>query len=230
MKNYAKPGEVLYHVGLSVEMLQGAKYALVPGDPGRVEGLAKAVDPDAVYLACHREFTSWLARVNGEPVLVISSGMGGPCITFIVEELGRLGVTTFIRVGTTGSLQEDLHLGDVVISKACVRMDGAGRAYAPIEYPAVADLDVTIALRDAAKELKVPFGLGIGVTGRPWAAPILRWKRRRFLPCAVCTGCGQAPSAAWWPNVRTARPWHRRMCTRWRRNDSRLWRSGRWKN
>ena len=138
MKNYAKPGEVLYHVGLSVEMLQGAKYALVPGDPGRVEGLAKAVDPDAVYLACHREFTSWLARVNGEPVLVISSGMGGPCITFIVEELGRLGVTTFIRVGTTGSLQEDLNLGDVVISKACVRMDG--------------------------KELKVPFGLGIRVT------------------------------------------------------------------
>ena len=116
MKNYAKPGEVMYHVGLSVEMLQGAKYALVPGDPGRVEGLAKALDPAAVYLASHREFTSWLAHVNGEPVLVISSGMGGPCITFIVEELGRLGITTFIRVGTTGSLQENLNLGDVVIS------------------------------------------------------------------------------------------------------------------
>ena len=150
MKNYAKPGEVMYHVGLSKEMLQGAKYALVPGDPGRVEGLAKAVDPGAVYLASHREFTSWLARVKGEPVLVMSSGMGGPCITFVVEELGRLGVTTFIRVGTTGSLQESLNLGDVVISKAAVRMDGAGRAYAPIEYPAVADLDVTVALRAGA--------------------------------------------------------------------------------
>ena len=91
MKNYAKPGEVLYHVGLSVEMLQGAKYALVPGDPGRVEGLAKALDKKAVYLASHREFTSWLARVKGEPVLVMSSGMGGPNITFVVEELGRLG-------------------------------------------------------------------------------------------------------------------------------------------
>ena len=164
MKNYAKPGEVMYHVGLSVEMLQGAKYALVPGDPGRVEGLAKALDKKAVYLASHREFTSWLARVKGEPVLVMSSGMGGPCITFVVEELGRLGVTTFIRVGTTGSLQESLNLGDVVISRAAVRMDGAGRAYAPIEYPAVADLDVTVALRDAAKELGIPFGLGITVT------------------------------------------------------------------
>ena len=135
MKNYAKPGEVLYHVGLSVEMLQGAKYALVPGDPGRVEGLAKALDKKAVFLASHREFTSWLARVKGEPVLVMSSGMGGPNITFVVEELGRLGVTTFIRVGTTGSLQEEINLGDVVICKACVRMDGASRAYAPIEYP-----------------------------------------------------------------------------------------------
>ena len=164
MKNYAKPGEVMYHVGLSVEMLQGATYALVPGDPGRVEGLAKALDKKAVFLASHREFTSWLARVKGEPVLVMSSGMGGPNITFVVEELGRLGVTTFIRVGTTGSLQEGINLGDVVISKACVRMDGASKAYAPVEYPAVADLDVTVALRDAAKELKVPFGLGIGVT------------------------------------------------------------------
>lgn len=164
MKNYAKPGEVMYHVGLSKEMLQGARYALVPGDPGRVEGLAKALDPDAVYVASHREFTSWLARVDGEPVLVMSSGMGGPCITFVVEELGRLGVTTFIRVGTTGSLKEDLNLGDVVISKAAVRLDGASKAYAPAEYPAVADLDVTLALREAARELKVPFGLGITVT------------------------------------------------------------------
>ncbi len=164
MKNYAKPGEVMYHVGLSKEMLQGARYALVPGDPGRVEGLAKAVDPDAVYLASHREFTSWLACVAGEPVLVMSSGMGGPCITFVVEELGRLGVETFIRVGTTGSLQEDLNLGDVVISKAAVRTEGASKSYAPVEYPAVADLDVTVALRDAARELKVPFRLGVTVT------------------------------------------------------------------
>ena len=80
MKNYAKPGEVLYHVGLSVEMLQGAKYALVPGDPGRVEGLAKAVDPDAVYLACHREFTSWLASWGAWVSLPLSGwGQPGPC-------------------------------------------------------------------------------------------------------------------------------------------------------
>ena len=164
MKNYAKPDEIMYHTGLTREMLQGARYALVPGDPGRVEGLARALDPAASYVTSHREFTSWLAHVNGEAVLVMSTGMGGPCITFTVEELARLGVTTFIRVGTTGSLREDIQLGELVISRAAVRMDGASQAYAPLSYPAAADLDVTLALRRAARELKVPHYVGVTVT------------------------------------------------------------------
>ena len=81
-----------------------------------------------------------------------------------MEELARLGVTTFIRVGTTGSLREDINLGEVVISKAAVRLDGASRAYAPLSYPATADLDVTLALRQAARELEVPHALGVTVT------------------------------------------------------------------
>ena len=88
---YAKPGEVMYHVGLTKEQLKGATYALIPGDPGRVEALAKAMGP-ATYLGTHREFTSWLTEIMGHPVLVMSSGMGGPCITFTVEELARLGI------------------------------------------------------------------------------------------------------------------------------------------
>ena len=118
MPNYAKDGEVMYHTGLTKEMIKGAKYALVPGDPGRVEGLAKALDPNAAFVASHRDFTTWTAEVNGQPILVMSTGMGGPCVTFAVEELARLGVKTFIRVGTTGSMQEDLNLGDIVINKA----------------------------------------------------------------------------------------------------------------
>lgn len=164
MKNYAKPGEVLYHVGLSVEMLQGAKYALVPGDPGRVEGLAKALDEKAEFLCSHRDFTTWKATVSEEPVLVMSTGMGGPCVTFAVEELARLGVTSFIRVGTTGSIRDDLNLGDVVINKGAVRRDGASRAYAPLAYPAMADIRITLALEEAARELKVPHKTGISVS------------------------------------------------------------------
>lgn len=163
MANYVLPEEILYHVGLSGKMLQGAKYALLPGDPGRVEGLAKAMGP-AQFLGRHREFTSWLALVAAHPVLVMSTGMGGPCVSIAVEELARLGITHFIRVGTTGSIREDLNLGEVVISQAAVRLDGASKCYAPVEYPAVADLDLTLALRQAAERLQIPHKVGITVT------------------------------------------------------------------
>lgn len=162
--HYAKAGEVMYHTGLTKEQLAGARYAVVPGDPGRVPGLAKALDPSAVFLTSHRDYTSWLARVSGEPVLVMSTGMGGPCMSFAVEELARLGVTTFLRVGTTGSIQEGLELGDLVIDRASVRRDGASKAYAPAEYPAVADMTVTLALMKAAESLKVPYQVGISVS------------------------------------------------------------------
>lgn len=156
--------EVLYHIGLSKEMTEGAEYALIPGDPGRVEGLAKALDENASFVGSHRDFTTWKAKVRGKTVLVMSSGMGGPCVTFAVEELARLGVRIFIRVGTTGSIQEDLNLGELVINKGAVRMDGASLAYAPLAYPAIADLKVTLALEEAAKELGVPFKEGISIS------------------------------------------------------------------
>lgn len=164
MSHYALPHEIMYHTGLSPEMTEGARYALVPGDPGRVEGLAKALDDKAVFVQSHRDFTTWKARVAGETVLVMSTGMGGPCVTFAVEELARLGVVSFIRVGTTGSIQENINPGDVVINRGAVRMDGASKAYAPIEYPAMADMRITMALEEAARELKVPYRTGISVS------------------------------------------------------------------
>lgn len=164
MTAYAAPGEIMYHTGLSRDMLEGAVYALVPGDPGRVEGLARALSPKAKFIASHRDFTSWLAPMEGGNVLVMSSGMGGPCVTFAVEELARLGVTTFIRVGTTGSIQEEISPGDVVINYGAVRMDGASLAYAPAEYPAIADIDVTAALLKAAKNLSIPAHRGISIS------------------------------------------------------------------
>ncbi len=164
MKKTAAPDEIMYHIGISKNQAGGAKYALVPGDPGRVEGLALALDEHARFLASHRDFTTWIAHINGHAVLVMSTGMGGPCVTFAVEELARLGVTSFIRVGTTGSIQEDLNLGDIVINKGSVRKDGASLAYAPVEYPAVADMKLTFALEKAAEELQIPYKTGISIS------------------------------------------------------------------
>lgn len=75
-KHYAAPEEILYHVGFSAQQLQGATVAVLPGDPGRVEPLAKALGSDASFIASHREYTSWLTKISDTPVLVCSTGMG----------------------------------------------------------------------------------------------------------------------------------------------------------
>lgn len=160
-KNYAAPSEVLYHVGFAAEALQGARIAILPGDPGRVEPLAKALGEEATFIASHREYTSWLTHIDGQPVLVCSTGMGGPSAAICVEELARMGVSKLIRFGTTGTIQENVDLGDIIIAKAAVRLDGTSQHYAPITFPAVACFEVTGALVQAAKEAGVPYHLGI---------------------------------------------------------------------
>lgn len=166
-KNYAAPDEVLYHVGFCSDELRGAVLAVLPGDPGRVEPLARALCDEGGQcrkLAQHREYTSWLTEIGGMDVLVCSTGMGGPSVAICLEELARAGVTHVLRVGTTGTIQERVNLGDVVINKAAVRLDGTSRHYAPAAFPAVASFGLTAALRQAAAAAGVPYHVGIAVS------------------------------------------------------------------
>lgn len=149
-----------HHLKLNSEQLRGARLALLPGDPGRVPAIARHLE-GAQELAFSREFRSWLGDLEGKPVLVISTGCGGPSLSVCVEELAQLGLRTFIRVGSCGSIQESISVGEVVISQAAVRLDGASRCFAPIEYPAVADLAVTHALVVAAQTRQIPYHVGI---------------------------------------------------------------------
>ena len=95
-----------------------------------------------VYLASLREFTSWCAELNGKPIIICSTGIGGPSTSIVVEELAQLGIRTFLRIGTTGAIQKNINVGDVLIITRAVRLDGASLHFAPLEYPAVADLAV----------------------------------------------------------------------------------------
>lgn len=94
-------------------------------------------------------------------MVVTSTGIGGPSLSIAVEELAQLGLRTFVRVGTTGAIRPGIAPGDVVISTGAVRLDGASRHFAPVEYPAVADFGVTGALVEAAAANDVRFHLGI---------------------------------------------------------------------
>ena len=148
------------HIALTAADLAGATVAILPGDPGRVSRIAAAMD-DAVDLASNREYTSARALVDGTPVVVCSTGIGGPSTSIAVEELAQLGVRTFLRVGTTGSIQPDLPAGHLVISQAAVRLDGASLHFAPAAYPAASSFECTRALVDAAAALDAPHRVGI---------------------------------------------------------------------
>ena len=150
----------VYHLDLTEGALQGATVALLPGDPGRVERIAAHLD-EPKHLASHREYTSFLGTIEGRPVVVCSTGIGGPGTSIAVEELAQLGVRTFIRTGTTGAIQPGIDVGSVIITNGSVRLDGASRDFAPITYPAVADYHCTVALVDSAASLGLAHRVGI---------------------------------------------------------------------
>jgi uridine phosphorylase len=137
-------------------MLQGATLAILPGDPFRVPKIAAEIEKRyrtrSVELAWKREYRSVLGNLGGKKVLIASTGIGGPSTSIAIDELARLGVRTFLRVGTCGAIQTGMGIGDLVITTGSVRLDGASTHYAPIEYPAVAHPELLFALIGAARE------------------------------------------------------------------------------
>jgi uridine phosphorylase len=124
-------------------------YVLLPGDPGRVPVVAEQLT-DAHEVAHFREYRTFTGRLDDTTVTVTSTGIGGPSAAIAIEELAQLGAHTFIRIGTCGAIQPDVHVGDLVVAAAAIRDEGTTRQYAPIEYPAVSSPAVVAALQDAA--------------------------------------------------------------------------------
>jgi len=126
----------------------------------KTELIAKFFD-DAKEVAFNREFRTFTGYVDGIKISTTSTGIGCPSTAICVEELIKVGADTFIRVGTAGALQQGIEVGDITITLASVREEGTTRQYVPLSYPAVADLDVTVALREAAEKLGVRYHVGI---------------------------------------------------------------------
>jgi uridine phosphorylase len=147
-----------YHVGLTRDEV-GA-YVLVPGDPFRTKLIAEHLE-GAEEKAWSREFRTFTGHVGDTLVSTCSSGIGGPSMAIAVEELGELGVHTFLRVGTCGAAQRGIRLGDLVIATGAVRSEGTPDGYVPREYPAIASHDVVTACLEAAEAAGVPYHLGV---------------------------------------------------------------------
>ena len=138
---------------MNIEKIE-AEIAFLPGPPERAFGIAKNFS-SYEKVTEQREFITYKGEIEGKKVCVTSTGIGCPSAAIIVEELANCGVKTFIRAGTTGAIQEDIELGDVIIPIATVRDDGTTKEYVGAEYPAVASFEVAEALKKVAEEATV---------------------------------------------------------------------------
>ena len=128
------------------------RYVILPGDPGRCASIAAYFD-DAKLIAQNREYTTYTGTLLGVPVSVCSTGIGGPSASIAMEELHKLGADTFIRTGTCGGIDLDVKSGDIVVATGAIRFEHTSMEYAPIEFPAVADFNITAALMQASRAL-----------------------------------------------------------------------------
>ena len=158
MANYSQVEGMQYHIG--VKTGEVGRYVLLPGDPKRCAKIAAHFD-NPVLVADNREYVTYTGTLDGVKVSVTSTGIGGPSAAIALEELVKCGADTFIRVGTCGGMDINVKGGDVVVATGAIRMEGTSKEYAPIEYPAVADLEVTNALVKACKKLGLDYHAGV---------------------------------------------------------------------
>ena len=158
MIDYSEGTGKLYHI--QVAPGEVGRYVILPGDPKRCEKIAQYFD-NPVLIADNREYVTYTGTLDGVKVSVTSTGIGGPSAAIAMEELKRCGADTFLRVGTCGGMQLEVKGGDLVIATGAIRAEGTSKEYAPIEYPAVADFDIALAMRQAAVSLGFTAHLGV---------------------------------------------------------------------
>ena len=154
----------LYHIGFSQSDfgLDAPQTVILSGEPERSHYIAQTYLQNVKPLSKYRGLDSyWGYLPGGKPILVATSGMGAPSISIVVNELVQVGIKQFVRVGTCGSIQPYIRVGDIVISQASLCRQGAALDIAPVEYPAVADPFLTVAMVEAARKLNMPCHLGI---------------------------------------------------------------------
>ena len=145
------------------------EFALVGGDPRRIQRIAERLD-GARQIGHNREYTTYRGSWKGTDLVASSHGVGGPGAICMFQELAIAGVKTFIRVGTCGGTTQEIDDGDVVVATGVVREDGVTDQMVPAPYPAFSTPEVVLALQRAAIE-----------SGHPWHRGVT-WTKAVFFP------------------------------------------------
>eukprot|EP00658_Telonema_sp_P-2_P023225 TRINITY_DN19298_c0_g1_i2.p1 TRINITY_DN19298_c0_g1~~TRINITY_DN19298_c0_g1_i2.p1 ORF type:complete len:271 (-),score=73.49 TRINITY_DN19298_c0_g1_i2:479-1291(-) len=157
---------------------------LVAGDPGRVQKIANMCD-SAEQLANNREYMTYKATHQGHSFAICSHGIGTAGAAICFEELIQCGAKCLIRLGTCGGLQQNIGQGDLILATAACRDDGTTKLMAPVELPAVADIEIVSTLRNICLEHAATSHLGLVLTSDLFYPSKLESNLKLFSDCGV---------------------------------------------
>ncbi|MHA2278311.1 MAG: phosphorylase family protein, partial [Candidatus Kariarchaeaceae archaeon] len=106
-----------YHIKLKPGDMPNV--VIMPGDPKRVSKIAKQWE-SRQKIAEYRQFVTYVGKYRNNEVAALSSGIGPPACEIAITELNNIGVNNIIRVGSCGSLREEIEIGELIISEAAV--------------------------------------------------------------------------------------------------------------
>lgn len=150
---------------LHIALTEGeiGRYVFLPGSPERAEKISRYFE-NPQEVAFHREYRTFTGTLDGVPVCVTSTGIGGPSTAIAMEELYQCGADTMMRVGSCASTSPKLKQGDIMIPNGAIRMESVGSHYLPLEFPAVPDFNMTKELEKAAIKVGYPYQIGVTIT------------------------------------------------------------------
>ena len=148
------------HIGAKAGEI--AETVIMAGDPLRVKFMAETFLDDPVQFNNVRGMLGFTGSYKGKRVSVMGHGMGMPSIGIYTYELFNFyGVKTIIRVGSAGSIQPDLHLGDLVVAMgACTNSNYVSQYELPGSFAPIADFDLVRRAVDTCEQLGYHYKVG----------------------------------------------------------------------
>ena len=136
-----------------------APFALIPGPKERSQKILAAIDEPRKNFS-FLDYEMHTGTHNGKKVTVGNGGRYAPDTAITTEILCAGGVEFLIRIGSCGSLQGDVKIGDLVIVTGARRGEGTTSYYVPVNFSTLSHPEIIRALEKAAKSLKVRYHLG----------------------------------------------------------------------
>jgi len=151
-----------YHIGLKPDEI--AQYIMFVGDPARARLVADFFDEIRISKQ-NREFVCLTGKYKGFDLTVLGTGIGCDNTEIAVIELCQLRYPiTIIRCGTCGAIQDDINIGDIVISKGALRLENTSTFFVEESYPAISSHEVNLALIKSAVNHNQKLHFGITAT------------------------------------------------------------------